>query len=160
MLPTPPPSHHPSTIWCKVTNNPTIISFVHDMVCANNTHHHIIHPHLTITPNHIIHPQYVFLFEDHASLIVTQQIQIVAIVQINNLFLMRPNTLKTSLINVLLFHHGWQIWQFQYLQHYESSPMELSHFPFSLGSRFNQRDVYFNCMMCAIRINLCPFLYT
>ncbi len=104
-----PPLHHPSTIWCKVTNNPTIISFVHDMVCANNTHHHIIHPHLTITPNHIIHPQYAFLFEDHASLIVTQQIQIVAIVQINKLFLMRPNTLKTSLINVLFFHHGWQI---------------------------------------------------
>jgi hypothetical protein len=81
------------------------------MVCANNTHHHIIHP-LWCANNshhHTIHPQYAFLFEDYASLIVTQQIQTFAIVQINNLFLVRPNTLKTPLINTLFFHHGWQI---------------------------------------------------
>jgi hypothetical protein len=148
-------------IWCVLTI-PTITSFIHDMVCANNTHHHIIHP-LWCANNshhHIIHPQYDFCFEDYASLIVTQQIQTFAIVQINNLFLVRPNTLKTSLINVIFCHHGWQIWQFQYLQYYESSPIELSHFQFVLGSWFDQRDVYFNHMMCTLRINLCPFLYT
>jgi hypothetical protein len=126
---------------------PTIISFIHYGVLTT--------PIITSS----IHNMLSFLRIMHLWF-VTQQIQTFAIVQINNLFLVRPNTLKTSLINVLFFHHGLQIWQFQYLQYYESSIMESSHFQFALGSQFDQRNVYFNCMICALRINLCPFLYT
>jgi hypothetical protein len=81
------------------------------MVCANNTHHHIIHPLWCANNSHhyIIYPQYAFLFEDYASLIVTQQIQTLPLFKSTTLFLVRPNTLKTSLINALFFHHGWQI---------------------------------------------------
>ncbi len=34
---------HPQ-IWWGLTNNPTIISFIHNVVCAAHSHHHIIHP--------------------------------------------------------------------------------------------------------------------
>jgi hypothetical protein len=42
---------HPQ-MWWGLTNNPTIISFIHNMVCAAHSHHRIIHPQYNVLNNY------------------------------------------------------------------------------------------------------------